>query len=181
MLQISINEANAGVHELHQPFRVAEYWSSLGYDFTGLDRDVPWSAAFVSWVIRQSGNPHDLKLAPNHFSIWSHANEKGFSLSPTATTPVPGDIAVRMRRESDADAWNGQDGIARGFSGFVYDVNDDEIVVIGGNASHSVRPTTWDREDPRIVGFIRLPDLPAKVVDGAEVNRERTDVEQSTE
>jgi len=181
MLQLAINEANTGVHEVAQSDRVADYWSSLGLPYTGLDRTFPWSAAFVSWVIKQSGNPHGLQLSPTHISNWRYASEKGLTIGPDGASPVPGDIAVRTRRESDVDAWNSQDALAPGFSGFVYEVNADEIVVIGGNASHSVRPTIWHRDDPRILGFIRLPDLTTVEAGGVNFDIDETDVNDSAE
>lgn len=181
MLQIAINEANSGVHEVRQPSRIAEYWSSIGLNITGLDRDIPWSAAFVSWVIKEAGNPHKLKLSSSHSLIWRDAKERGLTLSPTDTSPLPGDIAVRMQRESDVDSWIGGTGFAPSFSGFVHEVNADEIIVIGGNAKNSVRPTSWDRNDPRIVGFIRLPDLSAKELKRIDLGNEEPDVGHSSE
>lgn len=34
---------------------VGEMWQGIGMNLDGLDRDVPWSAAFISWVVRKGG------------------------------------------------------------------------------------------------------------------------------
>lgn len=36
---------------------VAKYWSAVGLDFAGTDCTRPWSAAFISWVMREAGVP----------------------------------------------------------------------------------------------------------------------------
>jgi hypothetical protein len=34
---------------------VGEMWRAIGSDLDGRDRDVPWSAAFISWIVRKAG------------------------------------------------------------------------------------------------------------------------------
>lgn len=34
---------------------VGQMWDAIGMDLDGKDRDVPWSAAFISWIVRQAG------------------------------------------------------------------------------------------------------------------------------
>ena len=35
--------------------RVAQYWKIVDEDWTGYDCDKPWSAAFISWLMLESG------------------------------------------------------------------------------------------------------------------------------
>lgn len=34
---------------------VGEMWQAIGMNLDGQDRDVPWSAAFISWIVRRAG------------------------------------------------------------------------------------------------------------------------------
>jgi hypothetical protein len=40
--------------------RIADYWRSVGEDWSGTNCDKPWSAAFISWVMLESGVPPEL-------------------------------------------------------------------------------------------------------------------------
>jgi len=41
-----------GVKEREAPERINDYWKSVGRpNLSGLDTEVPWSAAFISWDI----------------------------------------------------------------------------------------------------------------------------------
>lgn len=167
MLEIAIAETNFGVHEVSKSDRVAIYWDALNLNFIGANSNLPWSAAFISWVIKESGNPNGLKLSAATINIWQSAKEKELTLPPDISQPVPGDIAFRMRRTDDASAWADAGGHAPGTAGIVYEVNDDEIVVIAGNISNAVRPIIWRRNDPLIAGFVRLPDPPNNAFEAA--------------
>ena len=49
---------NKGQGEEHKSpyFRyVGEMWQAIGLGLDGKDRDVPWSAAFISWIVRKGG------------------------------------------------------------------------------------------------------------------------------
>lgn len=49
---------NKGQGEEHKApyFRyVGEMWQAIGMGLDGRDRDVPWSAAFISWIVRKGG------------------------------------------------------------------------------------------------------------------------------
>src|SRR5206468_1387692 len=50
-----------GVQERKAPDRINDYWKSVDRpDLSGLDTEVPWSAAFISWDIESAGVPRDL-------------------------------------------------------------------------------------------------------------------------
>jgi hypothetical protein len=40
--------------------RIADYWRSVGEDWLGINCDKPWSAAFISWIMLESGVPPTL-------------------------------------------------------------------------------------------------------------------------
>jgi hypothetical protein len=49
---------------------VGEMWQAIGLNLDGKDSDQPWSAAFISYVVRQAGHAHPryngFKFAPAH-------------------------------------------------------------------------------------------------------------------
>ncbi|MGE5151670.1 MAG: DUF2272 domain-containing protein, partial [Rhodospirillaceae bacterium] len=50
-----------GLTEVDAPQRINDYWKSVGKPaLSGLDTEVPWSAAFISWVIQSAGVPRNL-------------------------------------------------------------------------------------------------------------------------
>ncbi len=50
-----------GVQETDAAGRINDYWKSVDQPkLTGLDTEVPWSAAFISWDIASAGVPRDL-------------------------------------------------------------------------------------------------------------------------
>ena len=47
--------------------RIGDYWrEGLGLKFDGRDRNVPWSAAFISWVIKKAGAGNKFKYSGRH-------------------------------------------------------------------------------------------------------------------
>src|SRR3569833_2418792 len=50
-----------GLKERDAPQRINDYWKSVDKpNLSGLDTEVPWSAAFISWDIQSAGVPRDL-------------------------------------------------------------------------------------------------------------------------
>src|SRR5262249_39031075 len=50
-----------GIQERDAPERINDYWKSVDRpNLSGLDTEVPWSAAFISWDIESAGVPRDL-------------------------------------------------------------------------------------------------------------------------
>ena len=96
------NEASAPFYRY-----VGEMWSSIGESFDGRDRGVPWSAAFISYVVRNAGSAYaKFKFAAAH-SVFAHdaiqarvqsLTEKPFwGYRRTEQKPELGDIIVRNR------------------------------------------------------------------------------------
>ena len=133
--------------------RVNEYWQNVGRDdLDGTDRNWPWSAAFVSWVMKEAG-----------------ASDR-FEYSASHSTYIADAVASRKNGDSDAafvayrlDEYSPQVGDLVGFSrqpgvtfdsqppykshtDIVVDVRDGEIDVIGGNTSDSVTLRTFQTD-----------------------------------
>ncbi|WP_299414237.1 DUF2272 domain-containing protein [Acaryochloris sp. IP29b_bin.148] len=130
--------------------RVNEYWQTVGRDdLDGTDRDWPWSAAFISWVMQEAG-----------------AGDR-FEYSASHSTYIADAVASRKNGDNDAafvayrlDEYSPQVGDLVGFSrqsGVTFDspppykshtdivvaVREGEIDVIGGNTSDSVTLRTF--------------------------------------
>lgn len=82
---------------------VAKYWRSVGQDWTGLDGDKPWSAAFISWVMAEAGVPADeMPATATHASylraaIASAVKGHWRAYPPDAYAPRPGDLICATR------------------------------------------------------------------------------------
>ncbi|MBY3383207.1 DUF2272 domain-containing protein [Rhizobium laguerreae] len=136
--------------------KIGEYWS-FGVNISGIDgtnTDHPWSAAFISWIMRSVRNNETLfryssrhavfisqairqRLAGVEASFWGHRlNEH---------RPRVGDI-VCYARESGVDYDHQKSGDYDGHSDIVVQVEESLIWVIGGNVGNSVtkRPLELD-------------------------------------
>lgn len=133
--------------EAQDPYseRVGEYWKALGFPLTGKDSHEPWSAAFISWVMREAGMGERFSYSEWHatyirnsifarrdgdksFAYW------GYRLKERA--PQVGDLVGYAR----------QSGITYDYQPLTYSSHTDlvvavrphEIDVIGGNVKDSV-------------------------------------------
>ena len=143
LLDAAMGEINADVHETASPERIGKYWSSLGMAFDGSDRNMPWNAAFLSWVIAQSGNPNKLKLAPNVSRIWTDAVGKDLSFFPDEKKPMPGDLVFflagrSVSNENIKKARSGKLTRFNGHCGLVYEAFDDNFSSIEGNVRNGL-------------------------------------------
>ncbi|MGE0489377.1 MAG: DUF2272 domain-containing protein [Vulcanimicrobiota bacterium] len=130
--------------------RVGDYWrQGVHLDIDGRNRDEAWSAAFMSWLMRQAG------LGPRfHYSEWhAHYIRRsiqarrdgdqsfafwGYRLSERA--PQVGDL-VGYARQDDID-YDHQRQVYKSHTDLVVAVRPGEIDVIGGNVSDSVTKKT---------------------------------------
>lgn len=127
--------------------RIGDYWKHGVLDSTldGRD-DVPWSAAFISWVMRTAGANGRFNYSPQHSVYISRAirdmkrnnTDAGYwCYRLHAERPSPGDIVCWGRQAGiDYDHQNGGD--YKGHCDIVVSVGDDEIEIIGGNVGNSV-------------------------------------------
>lgn len=61
-------DKGAGKEHVDPYFKhVGEMWRAIGNNLDGRDRGVPWSAAFISWTVRQAGaDYHGFRFAAAH-------------------------------------------------------------------------------------------------------------------
>jgi LAS superfamily LD-carboxypeptidase LdcB len=108
----------------------------------------PWSAAFISWVIKKSGAGKSFRYSPAHASyiVWAKQNRLANNASPfkayrlNEAKPRVGDLVCKARAGSGAT----YDTIARGMRthcDIVIEVHPDHVVTIGGNVKQSVYKT----------------------------------------
>ncbi|MFY9827296.1 MAG: DUF2272 domain-containing protein [Rhodoplanes sp.] len=139
-----------------QPYRgyVHEMWESIGEDYDGASTypdgsDVPWSAAFISFVVRNAGVGYEkFKFAAAH-SVFAHdaiqarfmqlANRPFWGYRRTEQRPTIGDIIVRNRAGNDLSfdfAENHSQYVSH--SDVVVEVTEHVARVMGGNVSDTV-------------------------------------------
>lgn len=103
---------------------------------------VPWSAAFISYVINQAGVRFPSNAAHTGYAQTLRTNiSYGFQvLDPKGTTLQPGDIVIRNRNGNSlafySNPWTGDS-----HGDIVVSINGNSAVVIGGNVSNKVAST----------------------------------------
>lgn len=144
---------HAGHKEGEDPYfrRVGVYWD-VGVEDPTLDgrHDVPWSAAFISWVMRSAGAGTRFVYSPQH-SVYISRAIRDLSQQRQAAgywcyrlneqRPATGDI-VCWARESGVDYDHQKGGVYAGHADTVTDVRQGEIDIVGGNVGDSVSKRT---------------------------------------
>ena len=146
--------------EFDEPFAgfVGEMWQAIGIDLDGRDRDVPWSAAAVSFMVRNAGETfrqyRNFRFAAAHARyihdsiVRRQAGDAdapfwGFRLHERR--PELGDMVCRWReteRDFDDAAVSNQ---FKSHCDIVVRITNDEVFAIGGNVGHSVNVTRYDK------------------------------------
>lgn len=135
---------------------IATMWQAIGQNLSGRDRDVPWSAAAISFMVRQAGQGFGIyrqfRFAPAHSRYMHDAIKQrrdanlaapfwGFELHERR--PEVGDIIGRWRETprdfADAEASDS----FKSHTDIVVSVGSDEVLAIGGNVSDSVGITHY--------------------------------------
>ncbi len=151
---------NRGFSEIDEGYwqRVGDYWlEGTGTNKTGLDRDWAWSAAFISWVMKEAGAGANFVYSIRHSDYITEAiaNRKagqtnapfvGYRLDEVA--PEVGDLVCYAR-----ETWVNYDttGNYPSHCDIVTAVRSSQIDVIGGNVSHSVTKKTVNIDDQGLV------------------------------
>ena len=157
----TIDKTNTIVHkggqESEDPYwkRVGDYWKSVGFpNLTGKDTNEPWSAAFISWVMKEAGMGDRFsysewhatyirnsiiarKNGDKHFAYW------GYRLSERA--PKVGDLVGYARQ--GGITFDYQPLTYSSHTDLVVEVRPHEIDVIGGNVKDSVSLKTLATDD----------------------------------
>lgn len=135
-----------------QSERVQRYWRSVGKpDLTGKDCREPWSAAFISWVMQAAGVPAE-QFLPSiaHWMYLADTVRNGSSpdryfvaRTLDSYAPQPGDLICATRADTRlpaSDTLPTPDRLrnAKLHCNLVVDVDDRELLAIGGNVRNSV-------------------------------------------
>lgn len=156
-----LKETDAAVYK-----RVGDYWAAVpetGLDGRTLLKDnkgkpyrPAWSAAFISFVLKQAGVGTKFKTTKAHChyvelaraAAASNAKKAYHALDPYSATPAIGDIVVAGREYAEqltfkqAELAYKADGFYPSHGDFVIEVDAQkgEVVVVGGNVGDSVAP-----------------------------------------
>jgi hypothetical protein len=146
--------------EYDAPFSgyVGEMWKSIKLKLDGNDRDVPWSAAFISFVVRKTAAEIEkcanFKFAPSH-SKYLHDSiarrEAGDSSAPfwgyrlSERKPAVGDIVAKWRdaERTYNDAWHSDS--FKSHCDVIVSAHAEYVVAIGGNVGQSVNISRYDK------------------------------------
>jgi uncharacterized protein DUF2272 len=129
--------------------RIAAYWRSVNEDWSGIDCDKPWSAAFISWIMLEAGVPPEIFEPSRLHSDYLRAiaaremeSSSRFVLrDPRQYSPRPGDLICATRAGASIPTY---DEIPEGTT-----MHCDLVVLnqggrlesIGGNVRNSVSKT----------------------------------------
>jgi len=134
-----------GVKEREAPERINDYWKSVGRpNLSGLDSEVPWSAAFISWDIESAGVGRDLFCPDARHTIYvermvDRARRPGAAFAPLPLdrrAPQVGDLICASRNGGATTLENLDRG--PGHCDIVVEVRPGEVHAIGGNVADSV-------------------------------------------
>jgi hypothetical protein len=146
--------------EHHDPFFkfVGEMWQAIGLNLDGTDRDTPWSAAAISFMVRHAGKDFpkykNFKFAASHSKYLHDSIVKrkqgdtdapfwGFRLHEKR--PEIGDIVGKWRETPrDFDDAEVSDAFKSHCDIIVSD-NPDFVLAIGGNVDQSVNITRYEK------------------------------------
>jgi hypothetical protein len=140
---------------------VGEYWSAIGLTLDGNDTDVPWSAAFISFVARAAGY-NKFKFASAH-STYVHdavdqrkANNKAapfWGFNVREHQPQLGDLVCRSRANSQISSIDSlPSGGFESHCDIIIEIRDTEVRTLGGNVNNSASITTYQLDSN---GFLK--------------------------
>ena len=146
--------------EHHDPFFkfVGQMWQAIGLDLDGKDRDTPWSAAAISFMVRHAGQNFpkykNFKFAASH-SKYLHDSivkrKEGDTNSPFwgfrlhERRPEIGDIVGKWRETArDFDDAEMSDAF-KSHSDIIVSISPDFVLAIGGNVNESVNITRYEK------------------------------------
>jgi hypothetical protein len=146
--------------ETAEPFFrfVGEMWQAIGQSLDGRDTDVPWSAAAISFMVRDAARDFpayaSFRFAAAH-SRYIHQSIVRRRQSDTSAPfwghelhealPQIGDIVARWRETprdfADAEASDS----FKSHTDIIVSISPDFVLALGGNVGNSVRLTRYDK------------------------------------
>tara|TARA_B100001057_G_C22866999_1_gene956987 strand:+ start:2059 stop:2742 length:684 start_codon:yes stop_codon:yes gene_type:complete len=140
--------------------RVGDYWKSVGKNLDGRDWEVPWSSAFISWVMDKSGGTFGIpwRKSSAHASYireYIQNRKNGNFNAPFVAYRLNekpaevGDLVCYSREGSD-DKYDRTSNY-KSHCDIVVAVKKGEIEVIGGNVGHSVSKRILPTDENGIV------------------------------
>ncbi|MBI2433151.1 MAG: DUF2272 domain-containing protein [Candidatus Hydrogenedentes bacterium] len=142
------NVNNTGYRETDFGYwqRVGHYWHvGVGLDYTGLNTDKYWSAAFVSYVMKVAGAGAKFNYSARHSDyinkaiddcLGNNRNAGFWGRSLEERAPAIGDLVCYAREEGIG--FSSRPEKYASHADIVVAVNPGEIEVIGGNVHDSV-------------------------------------------
>jgi len=152
----SIPRVGAWEDDASHARRVNYYWRAVGRpNLDGMDCQQPWSAAFLSWIMRDLGVPeHQFPPASAHWIYLTHfierASDPGRYFVPRRIqdySPEPGDLICAGRGPAPIRPTGGDDTSLAQLQGrpthcdLVVEKGNQQLQVIGGNVRNSVSKT----------------------------------------
>lgn len=140
---------------------VGEYWQALELNLDGNDTDTPWSAAFISFVVRTAGYSN-FKFAAAHSTYVHDAVDKrnandasapfwGFNVGDHK--PLLGDLVCRSRSNTQITSIDSlPTGGFKSHCDIIIEIRDTEVRTLGGNVDDSVSITTYSLNNS---GFLK--------------------------
>ncbi len=135
-------------------------WQAIGIDLDGEDRDVPWSAAAISFMVRNAGKALSGSKYPKFRFAAAHSRYVHDSIKKRQTNdpnapfcgfdlheqrPQIGDIVCRGRAGSDIDFEHAsRHNSFKSHCDIIVSIKDETVVALGGNVSQSVKRTEYD-------------------------------------
>ncbi len=158
--------------ETDAPFSsfVGEMWRALGLDLDGTDVDIPWSAAFTSFVVRNAGYSN-FRFSASHSKYIHDAIVKRRRADRRAPywgyriperKPRLGDLVCQWRGNRLSFAQAAQGGFFKSHCDIVIQIKPRNLVTLGGNLGNSVRFRTFPldkngrlRADDKLLALLR--------------------------
>lgn len=143
--------AKGTAREQDQPYAgyIGEMWQAIGQNLDGTNRDVPWSAAFISFVVRNAGAAYaNFRFAAAHSVFCNDAinarllgrtNRPFWGYRIDEQKPELGDI-IQRNRGGNAFSFDFAENHANfvSHSDIVIEVREKVVRVMGGNVGDTV-------------------------------------------
>jgi len=138
---------------------IAEFWQAIGLNLDGRDTDQPWSAAYISFIVRRAGYS-GFRFAAAHARYILDARQRRENNDPNAPfwlfrlgehRPQLGDLICLRRQPGITFSNLPADGF-KSHCDVVVEIRDRTIRTLGGNVRNSVSISSFSLDEN---GFLR--------------------------